>query len=100
MKMSILAALPLLRDISLRSFFPLVLAASMLPGTVACAQDKPAEASHSGGWVVIPVDEYKVLRAKAYPVEHDPEPPPMDATLTRVDYDLHVMGDLARGAPT
>jgi hypothetical protein len=36
-----------------------------------------------------------VLRAKAYPVEHDPEPPPLDATLTRVDYDLHIIGDLA-----
>ncbi len=97
MKMSILAALPQLRGISLRSFVPLVLAASILPGTAACAQDKPAEASHREGWVVIPVDEYKVLRAKAYPVEHDPEPPPMDATLTRVDYDLHVMGNLAAG---
>jgi hypothetical protein len=47
--------------------------------------------------VVIPVEEYRVLRAKAFPVEHDPEPPPMDATLTRVDYDLHVAGDLAAG---
>jgi hypothetical protein len=43
------------------------------------------------------VDEYRVLRAKAYPVEHDPEPPPTDATLTRVDYDLHIAGDLAAG---
>jgi hypothetical protein len=47
--------------------------------------------------VVIPVEEYRVLRAKAYPVEHDPEPPPLDATLTRVDYDLHLAGDLAAG---
>jgi hypothetical protein len=46
---------------------------------------------------VIPVEEYRVLRAKAYPVEHDPEPPPLDATLTRVDYDLHVRGELAQG---
>jgi hypothetical protein len=49
---------------------------------------------------VIPVDEYRVLRAKAYPVEHDPEPPPLDATLTRVDYDLGVAGDLAAGRAT
>src|SRR5258708_4621737 len=55
------------------------------------------EASHSAGWVVISVDEYRVLRAKAYPVDHDPEPPPLDATLTRVDYDLHVENDLAAG---
>ncbi|HET6180996.1 MAG TPA: hypothetical protein VFE61_29020 [Candidatus Sulfotelmatobacter sp.] len=52
---------------------------------------------HASGWVVIPVEEYRVLRAKAYPVEHDPEPPPLDATLTRVDYDLHLAGDLAAG---
>jgi hypothetical protein len=55
------------------------------------------EPSHIAGWVVIPVDAYRVLRAKAYPVEHDPEPPPLDATLTRVDYDLRVVGDLAAG---
>ncbi len=47
--------------------------------------------------MVIPVEEYRVLRAKAYPVEHDPEPPPLDATLTRVDYDLHITGELAAG---
>ena len=55
------------------------------------------ESSHSSGWVVIPVGEYRILRAKAYPVERDPEPPPVDATLTRVDYDLHIAGDLAAG---
>ena len=71
-------------------FFPLA----------AHAQEKPAEPSHAAGWVVIPVDEYRVLRAKAYPVEHDPEPPPLDATLTRVDYNLHVSGDLAQGQAT
>jgi hypothetical protein len=65
--------------------------------TIAQAQEKPAESPHAAGWVVIPVEEYRVLRAKAYPVEHDPEPPPLDATLTRVDYDLHVTGELAAG---
>jgi hypothetical protein len=53
--------------------------------------------SRTSGWVVIPVEEYRVLRAKAYPVERDPEPPPLDATLTRVDYELRVAGDLAAG---
>jgi hypothetical protein len=46
---------------------------------------------------VIPVEEYRVLRAKAYPVEPNPEPPPLDATLTRVDYDLRVAGEVAAG---
>jgi hypothetical protein len=74
-----------------------LLAMSALFLTTAHAQDKPAESLHAAGWVVIPVEEYRVLRAKAYPVEHDPEPPPLDATLTRVDYDLHVTGELAAG---
>ncbi len=46
---------------------------------------------------MIPVAEYKVLRAKAYPVEHELEPATIEATLTRVDYDLHIAGDLAAG---
>ena len=69
------------------------------PGAIQ-AQEKSADASHAAGWVVIPVEEYRVLRAKAYPVEHDPEPPPLDATLTRVDYDLHITGELAAGRAT
>ena len=97
MKKSNLAVFPQLRRFSLRQFFPCIVAASLCWGAPAQAQEKPNEPSHIAGWVVIPVDEYRVLRAKAYPVEHDPEPPPTDATLTRVDYDLHVVGDLAAG---
>src|ERR1700690_3145263 len=97
MKNLILAAFPQLRRFALRQFFPCMVAASLCWGAAAGAQDKPAEPSHNAGWVVIPVEEYRVLRAKAYPVEHDPEPPPLDATLTRVDYDLQVSGDLAAG---
>jgi hypothetical protein len=47
--------------------------------------------------VVIGLDEYKTLRAKAYPPEREPEPPPVEATLSRVDYDLHVNGEFASG---
>jgi hypothetical protein len=64
------------------------------------AEEKTADLSRATGWVVIPVEEYRVLRAKAYPVEHDPEPPPLDATVSRVDYDLHVSGELASGCAT
>jgi len=75
-----------------------LLALLLLP---ACAQTATpqlsADASHSSGWVVIPVDEYQSLRARAFPTEREPEPPPVDATLTRVDYDLHIAGELATG---
>jgi hypothetical protein len=97
MKKSVLAVVSELRQLVLSTFFPCLVAASVCWGAPARAQEKSAEPSHIAGWVVIPVEEYRVLRAKAFPVEHDPEPPPMDATLTRVDYDLHVAGDLAAG---
>jgi hypothetical protein len=82
---------------ALSPFLSCLAAASLLIGTPLRAQEKSADASHLAGWVVIPVEEYRVLRAKAYPVEHEPETPPVDATLTRVDYDLQVAGDLASG---
>ena len=97
MKTSILAVTSLYRHSPLRAITSLLIVFSVAWGAVSVAQEKPAESSHLAGWVVIPVDEYRVLRAKAYPVEHDPEPPPLDATLTRVDYDLHVSGELVTG---
>jgi hypothetical protein len=56
--------------------------------------------SHSPGWVVLPVEEYRTLHARAYPIERDPELPPVEATLTRVDYDLRINSDLASGRAT
>src|SRR5437588_199836 len=102
MKKSALEHASALRRSSLRPFLSFFLAAAAICfGSGAWGQDKekdkPAASAHAAGWVVIPVDEYRVLRAKAYPVEQNPEPPPLDATLTRVDYDLHVLGDLAAG---
>src|SRR5882672_3365811 len=62
------------------------------------AANSPAQtAAHSPGWVVLPVEEYRTLHARAYPSEREPEPPPVEATLTRVDYDLRINGDLASG---
>ena len=49
------------------------------------------------GWVVLPVDEYRALRKAAFPLDTEPTPPPVEATLTRIDYDLKVEGDLASG---
>ncbi|HYL62148.1 MAG TPA: hypothetical protein VE077_05950 [Candidatus Methylomirabilis sp.] len=68
----------------------LVLSFFSLP---ACAQDD----SHDSGWVVLTISEYRALYAKAHPAEVEPEAPPVDATLTRVDYDLRIDGDLAAG---
>jgi hypothetical protein len=62
------------------------------------AANSPAQTvAHSPGWVVLPVEEYRTLHARAYPIERDPEPPPVEATLTRVDYDLRINSDLASG---
>src|SRR6266849_5481981 len=74
-------------------FFVFLIAAFFMLVTVASAQ----ELSRSPGWVVIPVDQYRTLRAQAFPIEGAPEQPPVEATLTRVDYDLKVTGDLAVG---
>jgi len=58
------------------------------------------ESAHSPGWVVISVPDYRALRVKAFPTEREPEPPPVDATLTRVDYDLRADSDFASGTAT
>src|SRR6266478_3932402 len=58
------------------------------------------ESAHAPGWVVISVPDYHALRVKAFPAEREPEPPPVDATLTRVDYDLRVDSDFAAGTAT
>lgn len=75
----------------------LLLSTSIVWAQTGAPSQLTADLSHSPGWVVITVDEYQNLRAHAYPAEHGPEPPPVDATLTRVDYDLHIAGELATG---
>src|SRR6476620_9645042 len=57
------------------------------------AQEPPG----ADGWVVLPVAEYRTLRSRAFPATPDPAPPPVEATLTRVDYDLRAAGDTAVG---
>src|SRR5216684_3740811 len=64
---------------------------------ISAASSMGQTAAHSPGWVVLPVDEYRTLHASAYPIERDPEPPPVEASLTRVDYDLRIDGELASG---
>ncbi len=64
---------------------------------ISAAVSMAQTTSRSSGWVVLPVEEYRTLHARAYPIERDPEPPPVEATLTRVDYDLRIDGELASG---
>jgi hypothetical protein len=71
--------------------------ATFFVAALAAHAQEPAATSANPGWVVIPVDEYQHLRARAFPAEREPEPPPVDATLTRVDYDLRIAGELASG---
>jgi hypothetical protein len=82
---------------SLRLLLFLSLLAFMFTFTALAQESANAPAP---GWVVIPVDEYQQLRTRAYPADHPPEPPPVEVTLTRVDYDLHINGDLATGRAT
>jgi len=63
-----------------------------LGASAARAQDPRTD-----GWVVLSLDEYRALRARAFPVPPAPNPPPVDAALTRVDYDLRANGDTVSG---
>ena len=49
------------------------------------------------GWVVLQVNEYTALKRAASIIEPDPPPPPVEATLSRIDYELKIDGDLASG---
>ena len=68
---------------------------AILAASAASAQD----AGRGDGWVVLSIEDYRALRARAFPSLPDPAPPPVDAALTRVDYDLRVTaaGDAAAG---
>ena len=51
----------------------------------------------SDGWVVLSLDDYRSLRARALPSPPEPGSPPVDATLTRVDYTLRATADTVSG---
>jgi len=85
-----------LMALAVSSFF-MLLASLAAPS----AFGRTTDAARSSGWVVIGVEEYRTLHARAYPSEREPEmAPPVEATMTRVDYDLHINGDLATGQAT
>lgn len=49
------------------------------------------------GWVVLSLDEYRALRSKADPPELPLPRPPVDAAVTRADYELRLDGASAVG---
>lgn len=63
-------------------------------GSAGASAQAPAA---SEGWVVISVSDYRSLRGLAYPGTPTPPPPPVDATLTRLSYDLTLAGDAVSG---
>jgi hypothetical protein len=77
----------------LRILTALTAAASIALGATAALAQSP----QTDGWVVLSLDEYRTLRARAFPTPPTPAPPPVDATLTRVDYDLRANGDTVTG---
>jgi hypothetical protein len=86
-----------------RKFGPILLflsAVALAALSVFAANSAAQGNEHSPGWVVLPVEEYRTLHERAYPIERAPEPSPVEATLTRVDYDLRINGELASGRAT
>src|SRR3989441_12951258 len=73
---------------------PIVLVVSVV---ASAAGVRAQSAAVPEGWVVLPVDEYRALRERAIPSQPAPLPPPIDATLTRIDYDLHVEAEAVAG---
>src|SRR5829696_9303070 len=66
----------------------------ILSGVSGSAQ---TAATTADGWVVLPVTEYTALKRAAFPADPEPVAPPVEATLSRIDYELKVDGDLATG---
>jgi hypothetical protein len=69
----------------------------VLLAALALASPAWPEPPKPDGWVVLPVADYRALREKANPLPPELEPPPADAALSRLDYELRVEGDAALG---
>ncbi len=65
-----------------------------VPGAVTRAS---AQTPAPDGWVVLPVDEYRELRNRTVDPPPPLQPPPVEATVTRIDYELAVDGDAVAG---
>ena len=82
---------------SLFKQFMLPMVCTTLVGSFLSPPARAQGDSRDSGWVVLTVSEYRALYTKAHPAEVEPEGPPVDATLTRVEYDLRIDGELGIG---
>ena len=64
---------------------------------VASGSAQTSTTPASDGWVVLAISDYAALRRAASPADPEPVAPPVEATLSRIDYELKVDGDLAIG---
>jgi len=73
------------------------LAAILLVVLGVASSSAQTAAPGADGWVVLQVNEYTALKRAASPADPEPAAPPVEATLSRIDYALKVDGDLATG---
>ena len=73
----------------LRKLVPLLALSATVP---ALAQEV--------GWVVLPVNEYASLKSRASAKPLDSAKPPVDAVVTRIDYNLRIQDQSATGQAT
>jgi hypothetical protein len=64
---------------------------------LAAGSVRAQDAVRQDGWVVLPIEEYRTLRARATATPPEPAPLPLDAALSRVDYDLRIVGETVTG---
>ena len=88
-------ASPRMRAVLMRGVVCGLLQPLLLLGAASAAHAQDPAARE--GWVVLPVSEYRALRTKAFPPDRPPDPPPVEAAISGVDYELTVNGDSASG---
>lgn len=62
-----------------------------------CAPARAGAQVPPDGWVVLGVEDYRALRARAIPPVAPPAAPPLEAALTRIEYDLRADTDSVAG---
>ena len=72
------------------------IAAAIVGWSVCATNPGFAQTTSPEGWVVLSIDEYRALRDRSLGIGSAP-PVPLDGTLSRVEYELHVEGESTIG---